>query len=223
MNDEILINKRSANATNNGFEFQYAAALLIYFKHISETLYFGIEKKNDIYLELKNGKKIYAQAKSSLDADRIAASHFSEIKDALKSFENQSSDAEKLITIFNYHQPFGNNDKFFYGGGYDIKHFSDLTSKTKKKIISIIENELDIDFKKLEFWYLRFEGEEKHNSLKNYLHDFLNYSGNFNVNVSSLTDCLLCLMMSNASSKEKMIPSELVAGVIFSILIKHFV
>ena len=49
MNDEILINKRSANATNNGFEFQYAAALLIYFKHISETLYFGIEKKNDIW------------------------------------------------------------------------------------------------------------------------------------------------------------------------------
>ena len=94
-----LTNKYSANASANGYEFEYAAALIIYLEHIIMVKFFGVEKKDDIYLELINGNKIYAQAKSSLEADAIASTHFDEIFESLRTLsENiKSSKSNHLI------------------------------------------------------------------------------------------------------------------------------
>lgn len=45
-----LTNKYSANASANGYEFEYAAALIIYLEHIKTVKFFGVEKKDDIYI-----------------------------------------------------------------------------------------------------------------------------------------------------------------------------
>ena len=179
---EKLTNRYSANASANGYEFEYAAALIVYLEHIKMVKFFGVEKKDDIYLELINGNKIYAQAKSSLEADAIASTHFDEIFESLRTLSVNNEDANKLISIFNYYRPFGSKDSFLHESTHDIKKFNDLTTATKEKLKKNVARKYNIDFDKLEFWFLRFEGEDKLISLKTYLRDKLSNIEDININ-----------------------------------------
>ena len=213
-----LINRYSANASANGYEFEYAAALMIYLEHIKTVKFFGVEKKEDIYLELINGNKIYAQAKSSLESDAIASTHFDEIFESLRTLSENNEDASKLISVFNFFRPFGSNDSYLHEATHEIKKFNELTTITKEKLKKKVSEKYNIDFNKLEFWFLRFEGEDKLNSLKTYLRNKL-----FNIediNINSLIECWMCLIMENASSKTNLISSEIMAGILFAKIIE---
>lgn len=165
-------------------------------------------------MELINGSKIYAQAKSSLEADAIASTHFDEIFESLRTLSENNEDASKLVSIFNYFRPFGSNDSFLHEGTHDIKKFNELTTATKEKLKKKVARKYNIDFDKLEFWFLRFEGEDKLISLKTYLRDKL--SNIEDININSLIECWMCLIMENASSKTKLISSEIMAGILFA-------
>ena len=220
MNDN-LTNKTSANAVANGFEFEFAAALLIYLEHLKEAKLIGTEKKDDIYLVLKNGDKVYGQAKSSLEADAIANTHFPEIIDSLRTLAKNNDDAKKLISIFNFYRPFGDRDSFAHESNYDIKSYNELTTKTKKKLKESIKGKYDIDFDKLEFWFFRFEGQNALTSLKSYIREKLSdidSIGHFNID--NLISCWILLIMENARNKKMMISSDVMVGNLFSKIIE---
>lgn len=220
MNDN-LTNKTSANAVANGFEFEFAAALLIYLEHLKEAKLIGTEKKDDIYLVLKNGDKVYGQAKSSLEADAIANTHFPEIIDSLRTLAKNNDDAKKLISIFNFYRPFGDRDSFAHESNYDIKSYNELTTETKKKLKESIKGKYDIDFDKLEFWFFRFEGQNALTSLKSYIREKLSdidSIGHFNID--NLISCWILLIMENARNKKMMISSDVMVGNLFSKIIE---
>lgn len=218
---EVLTNKYSANATANGFEFEYAAALLIYLENIRNADSFGVEKKDDIYLKLKNGDKIYGQAKSSLEPDRIAENHFDDIIESIRTLSENNDDAIKLISIFNYFKPLGVDDSFSHDRTNEIKKFADLTTATKEKLKNKIKDKYVIDFDKLEFWFLRFEGSDAMADLKTYLDrklSLINELSHFDSN--ELIKCWMFLIMDNARSKEKLVKSSEMAGTLFNNIIK---
>lgn len=70
----------------------------------------GLEDTDDIRIVLKDDTNIYAQAKSSLGGNRLYKdSHLTtDIKESMKTlYENRNNNTYKLISIFNYRNPFG--------------------------------------------------------------------------------------------------------------------
>ena len=77
-------------------------------------------------------------------------------------YENKDNDANKLISIFNYHNPFGEQPTF-NDTRHMVKTYTDLTSVLKEKIKNFCNNDQEM-LNKLEFWFLRFEDSSDHYS-----------------------------------------------------------
>ena len=126
-------NQHSVPHLVNGWNFQVAAAIYIFLNFLEEAKEIGLEKREDIELKLSDGSSILAQAKSSLVPEQIQnEEHYTEIYKSLKTLSDKSNNSieiRKLISIFNYYKPFGNDMLFDYTS-YDKKGFNDLTNKS---------------------------------------------------------------------------------------------
>ncbi|MBQ7642115.1 MAG: hypothetical protein IJS83_06560 [Acholeplasmatales bacterium] len=209
-------NDSSANAQSNGWTFQYVAALVIFLEHMQQAKCFCVEGTDDIVVFLKDDKKICAQAKSSLNQDIICQIHFESIYESIRTL-SVNNDADKLISVFNYHKPFGNNDSFSSNQFIDKKSYGNLTSKVQKKLSDYAKKEsYCIDFEKMKFWFIRFEGDEPENGLKDYLKlKLLPVSQKSMFSMDDLMEKWLLMIQLNARDKKNNIGLDVMCGTLF--------
>ena len=214
-------NASSANAISNGWTFQYVAALVIYLEYMDRATNFCIEGEEDIVINLKNNKKICAQAKSSLEKDRIIANHFREIIESIKTL-SKNNDAQELISISNFYYPLGEIDCFSYFQFLDKKSFSSLSTKNKDRIINEIENKYDINFENFKLWFVRFEGDEPELGLYDYLKQRLGrVLSNCYVPIRDIALCWLSIIVLNGRSKTINIDADLISGTLYGKILNN--
>lgn len=105
----------SAVPTTFGFEFQAMAGLMLVLENLKEVNRFSIEgPREDIELELNNGKYIYAQVKSKETNTQGRKSNFDKLQEGLKTLNEdcKEGDAEKIIYISNTYYPLGTSKIF---------------------------------------------------------------------------------------------------------------
>lgn len=102
-----------ASASSFGWNFQSNAGIFLFLKYIKDADSIKIESKlQDIEINLSNGNKILAQAKSSQDYT-IATNKKEKFKDAIISLAKFSSDGEQLIYISNIPDTFDSAKESF--------------------------------------------------------------------------------------------------------------
>lgn len=216
-------NVRSANSLINGTAFQYAAAILIFITEMKNVKAVGLEDTDDIRVVLKDDRNIYAQAKSSLEPDPLYnLSHLStDIKDSMETlYENKDNNTSRLISIFNYHNPFGQQPTFNETRN-TIRTYQDLTSKLKKKIKEYCNND-DEMLSKLEFWFLRFEGsKDPFDDLTNIVDEYIKRIDSRNIYTRDLITKWRAMMESNGRNKHELIDFNYIIGSIFSHVLQN--
>ncbi len=215
---EKQTNKRSANSLINGTAFQYAVAILIFIIEMKNVKAIGLEDTDDIRVLLKDDTNIYAQAKSSLEPDPLyTLSHLStDIKDSMETlYENKDNNASKLISIFNYHNPFGQQPKFDEIN-HTIRTYQDLTSKLKKKIKEYCNNDEEM-LNKLEFWFLRFEdSKDPFIDLTNIVDEYIKRIDSRNIHTKDLITNWRAMMENNGRNKRELLDFNYIIGSIFN-------
>jgi hypothetical protein len=203
----------SPNAITNGFEFQYAAAIYIFLKYTREIQKIGLETGEDIEAILKNDQRIFAQAKSSNDGNALYSDdHTSTITDSLKTLSHNKGNIRELISIFNFHKPFGNKMNFQMNNSY---RFSDLPSNVQDDLKRRTAK-FNLDFNKISFWLLQYEGVNKLIALEEETKQQLN--GIYALSefrVKDLIDNWAKIFSLNASTKEIYVDANVLCGVLF--------
>lgn len=216
-------NDRSANSLINGTAFQFAAAILIIITEMKNVRAIGLEDTDDIRVVLKNSKNIYAQAKSSLEPDPLyKLSHLStDIKDSMETlYENKDKETSRLISIFNYHNPFGQTPKF-HETRNTIRTFHDLTTNLKDKIKEYCKDDEEM-VNKLEFWYLRFEdSRDPFIDLTNIVDEYIKRIDSRNIYTKDLITKWRAMMENNGRNKEELIDFNYIIGSIFSHVLQN--
>lgn len=213
---EKEINNSSANAQSNGWTFQYVAALVIFLENMKKAKCFCVEGTEDIVVILKDEEKICAQAKSSLDQDLICGIHFDSIYESIRTL-SANNDSKELISVFNYHKPFGKDDSFANSQFIDKKSSSNLTKDVQEKLKDYAKNNgYSIDFEKLKFWFIRFEGDEPERGLKEYLKEkLLPISQKAIFSTDDLMEKWLLMIELNARDKKNNIGLDVMCGTLF--------
>jgi hypothetical protein len=183
----------------------------------------GLEDTDDIRVVLKNDQNIYAQAKSSFEPDPLySLSHLStDIKDSMETlYENKDKNANKLISIFNYHNPFGQQPTFNETRN-TIRTYQELTSKLKQKIKEYCNND-DEMVKKLEFWLLRFEGsKEPFDDVTSIVDEYIKRIDSRNIYTKELITKWRAMMENNGRNKQELIDFNYIIGSIFSHVLQN--
>ena len=183
----------------------------------------GLEDTDDIRVVLKNDQNIYAQAKSSFEPDPLySLSHLStDIKDSMETlYENKDKNANKLISIFNYHNPFGQQPTFNETRN-TIRTYQELTSKLKQKIKEYCNND-DEMVKKLEFWFLRFEGsKEPFDDVTSIVDEYIKRIDSRNIYTKELITKWRAMMENNGRNKQELIDFNYIIGSIFSHVLQN--
>lgn len=174
---------KSSNASPSvfGTDFQANAAIFLALENIKELAKLRMEgEKQDIELTLKNGKKLYAQAKSVVNAKTDYNNVRRNLKDALVSLSNaDSNNIIKLIFITNSNNPFNDKESMakFYGPPTEIE-YKDLPDSAKKVIDDILKREkIYFDLNKLLVKYFMFETDnerEKYKVIRQEISEFIN-------------------------------------------------
>ncbi|WP_026391671.1 hypothetical protein [Haploplasma modicum] len=215
-------NKRSANSLANGISFQYAAAILIFITEMKNIKFVGIEDTDDIRIVLKDNTNVFAQAKSSLEPDRLYnESHLStDIKDSLNTLYDNKDNATKLISIFNFHNPFGQQPKFNETRS-SIKKFEGLTTELKRKIGKYCHNDEKM-LKMLEFWFLRFEDDyNPFKDVEEIVNEYIKRIDASYIYANELVTEWHMILANNARDKKKLIDFKYIIGSIFSHILKN--
>lgn len=173
-------NKRQADATIFGFQFQINAGIYLMLKYFASFSRLKIEGKDeDIEIELFDSKKVYAQAKSKVqpyEKTNVSSTKFDE---ALKSFSDVPK--EKLlnyvyITNIDTNPINANSNEF---NGESFIYYDELTEKTRKLIDSRIQKtKSNIDANNLVIVTLPFFGkdnDQKKKVIKGKVDEFLSY------------------------------------------------
>ena len=113
LNEDYCEFVNDASASSFGWNFQSNAGIFLFLKYIKDADSIKIESKlQDIEINLSNGNKILAQAKSSQDYT-IATNKKEKFKDAIISLAKFSSDGEQLIYISNIPDTFDSAKESF--------------------------------------------------------------------------------------------------------------
>ncbi|MBR4891520.1 MAG: hypothetical protein IKU15_09600 [Clostridia bacterium] len=186
VNTEIYDFSNDASASSFGWNFQSNAGIFLFLKYINESKSIKIESKlQDIEIELKDGGKILAQAKSSQDYS-IAKDKKEKFKDALISLAKYQNETNQMIYISNIPDMLKsapnvfNNSVFSYesclsetkeeiddifdsiGKSIENKISAETNSKKKSKLLRIQKNIIDLDKTKLYFSVIYpFFGDEQ--------------------------------------------------------------
>jgi len=203
----------SPNAITNGFEFQYASAIYIFLKYAREIQKIGLETGEDIEAILKNDQRIFAQAKSSNDGNALHIDdHTSTVVNSMKTLSKHQGNIRELISIFNFHKPFGSKMDVQMNNSY---RFSDLPTNVQDDLKNKT-SKFNLDFDKVSFWLLQYEGNDKLKALEEETRERLNgiYSlGSFRI--KDLLDNWAKIFSLNASSKEVYVDANILCGVLF--------
>jgi hypothetical protein len=167
---------KNASPSAYGWCFQVGAgiSLILDAAHIKNFSKIKMEgKSDDIEITLNDGQKIYAQAKSvtQMGDQRNASSN---LKNALAvlSGDEQNGDAFKLIYITNIGNPLSSTTPSTYSYGHNYE-FSILSTKDQKKITDKTGTDFPTD--KFELRIIRFfgTGDNKFQSIKQQIEEFL--------------------------------------------------
>lgn len=183
----------------------------------------GLEDTDDIRVVLKNDQNIYAQAKSSLESDPLyRLSHLStDIKDSMETlYENKDKNTNKLISIFNYHNPFGQQPTFNQTRN-TVRTYQELTTKLKQKIREYCNND-DEMVNKLEFWFLRFEGsKEPFDDVTSIVDEYIKRIDSRYIYTNELITKWRAMMENNGRNKHELLDFNYVIGSIFSHVLQN--
>lgn len=213
---EKEINASSANAQSNGWTFQYVAALVIYLENMNMAKSFCVEGSDDIVVYLRDDNNIYAQAKCSLNQDMIIKNHMNEIMESIRTLSGQSNPKE-LISVFNFHKPLGDDNAFSHYQFLDKKSFNGITEEKQREIKeNASKYGYVIEFDKLKFWFIRFEGDEPENALKEYLNGKLfKLKPNVFFSTDEIMEKWLNIIQLNARDKKNVIETDVMTGTLF--------
>lgn len=173
-NTEVTVD-RNASPSAYGWCFQVSAGISLMLDYVRDFTRLKMEGvSDDIELTFNNGKKLYAQAKSVTQiGDQRSASK--NLTDALKvlSEDEQRGDALKLVYITNIENPLSSKSSsaFKYDRNYD---FSILPLDAKKKIIDKVGVDFPTDKFQLQIIYFFGESDNKFQSIKEKIKEFLN-------------------------------------------------
>ena len=165
---------RNAAAAANGWCFQVGAGIKLMLDYVKDFSHIKMEgKSDDIEITLGEGKKLYAQAKSVIQiGDQKNAGK--NLNNALKilSEDEQNGDAFKLVYITNIVNPLSSKlvSAFQYGQVYN---FSILSSVDQTRIIDKVGNDFPTDKFQLQIMHFFGEGNDKFNTIKEYIKEFL--------------------------------------------------
>ena len=180
---------RRADAVGFGFDFQRNAAIVIMLEKIKELRSIRLEGNDeDIELNLENGQKILAQAKSVVKSSFDFSNVRANLKKALITLSEgeQKTDARQLIFITNSPNPFNDDDsKSVFGGLPTHRTYSNLPPSAQEIIqgyLKDINRPLDLD--KFTIQVFPFETDddtERYKAVMQCINDFI---GSLNANLS---------------------------------------
>lgn len=162
---------KTTEATSSifGWQFQISASIYLMIKYFGRFKQLKVESvEEDIEIELDNGKKIYAQAKSKQRPLDNNNDHSTKLNKALKTLSSKNkSDAEKLYYVNNLEpNPLNSGTNEF--DEVTTLDYSELSENSKQKINAQL-NSLGInDFEKDKFTILRipYYGNDKEQKQK---------------------------------------------------------
>lgn len=198
---------RNASPSAYGWAFQVGAGIKLMLENVKEFTALKMEGKNDdIEITMPNGK-IYAQAKSTTIIGNQSSAN-ENLKDALATLSDDTKSGNnciKLIYITNILNPFSTSQTVgpFYNQ-YDTSYdFSTLPPEDKQKIISIVGDNFPVE--QLQVHIVKFfgEGNNKFDSIKNYIRSFVSEAlGDASLS-SNLFDKWYTLFSLNCTDKPK--------------------
>ena len=149
----------NATPTQNGFLFQDCSAIVLLLDHIKDVKSLRVEgAKEDVELELNDGKYIYTQSKFC-SKDRQKDNAIPIFQEALRSLSNADSDkCCGLVYATNIILPFGFKTPLEDFGLHDCSlDYSELSAESKKIVQSIIDTKkYSIDCSKLTIRIIAF-------------------------------------------------------------------
>lgn len=172
--------KRNASFSAFGWDFQINAAIVLMLENIAEVDNVRVEGvTEDIEITLVNGKKIYSQAKSVVNASNDFSNVRSKMKDALESLADayKMGDSKQLIYVTNSPNPFNDDTtrSVFYGA--TKRCFKDLPNTCKETIEDMVSRLDDsIDTEQLIVRVIPFETDdlsERYKEIKRVVDDFV--------------------------------------------------
>ena len=180
---------RRAHAATFGFDFQRNAAIVIMLENIKEMRSIRLEgNEEDIEINLENGQKILAQAKSVEQSSSDFRNVRANLKKALITLSEgeQKTDASQLIFITNSPNPFKDNaSKSVFGGLPTHRTFSNLPPSAQKIIegyLQKIEHPLNLDKFTIQVFPFETDDEtERYKAVMQCINDFI---GSLNTNLS---------------------------------------
>ncbi|MCI9585762.1 MAG: hypothetical protein HFH45_03925 [Bacilli bacterium] len=181
-----------ASASIFGWQFQISASIYLMIKYFGRFERLKVEsKKEDIEIELENGKKIYAQAKSKQNPLNDSTNHSTKLQKALKTLSNKNKDdAEKLYYVNNLEpDPLNSTRNEF--DGLTILDYSELSNESKEKIDAQLSSLKIDDFQKDKFTILRIpyygnDQDQRQKQIDKKIAQFLisiDYSENYSKNL----------------------------------------
>lgn len=183
----------------------------------------GLEDTDDIRIVLKDDTNIYAQAKSFLGGNRLYKdSHLTtDIKESMKTlYENRNNNTYKLISIFNYRNPFGEEPRFDRDQSAIIR-YSQLSSGLRHKIKEFCNNDEET-VKKLEFWYLKFEdSEDPYKELTSIVNSYMVKISREYIDSRELIKIWLDMFSVNARNEKNLLDFDYIIGSIFSHVLRN--
>lgn len=137
INNEVFDFSNDASASSFGWNFQSNAGIFLFLKYIKESRSIKIESKlQDIEIELLDGDRILAQAKSAQDYS-LAKDKKEKFKDALISFARHPNETSQLIYISNIPDMLESATNAFNNS---VVSYSSCLNSTQKEIDEIFDS-----------------------------------------------------------------------------------
>lgn len=149
VNSDLIDFDNDASASSFGWNFQSNAGIFLFLHYIKDAESVKIESKlQDVEIALKGGKKILAQAKSSVDPSQDSQKR-EKFKDAIISIakSTKKEPSAQMIYISNESDVFPSADKFF---DCNVCSYNECIQKIKDEIDEAIDNTIDTLQKKID-------------------------------------------------------------------------
>jgi hypothetical protein len=210
----------------NGTNFQLYSAMFIFLKNIGQAVSCGCEKKNadDFFVDLRNGKRIIGQAKSSNSGAQLTDKpHTADFEDGIRNLILKNTpNVSSLMITFNYYRPLGLIN-FYDLAHYCPKAYSQIPKEGREKIQSFLSIDDRTKFEsissKFSLVYIPFassdEDSEKFRPFLELLKETFSYCAGRDMVSRRMLDAWFLLFASDASMPNLVITAQDLAAVSF--------
>lgn len=149
LNEDVIDFDNDASASSFGWNFQSNAGIFLFLHYIKDAECVKIESKlQDVEIDLRGGKKILAQAKSSVDPSQDSQKR-EKFKDAIISIakSTKKEPSAQMIYISNESDVFPSADKFF---DCNVCSYNECIQQIKNEIDEAIDNTINSIQKKID-------------------------------------------------------------------------